>query len=126
MKNKNLTITGVLGMLAIILGAFGAHTLKEKLGVDDLKNFETAVRYQMYHVIVLLIVNMYSSFTNKVKNGISLFFFFGIVRCILLFQLHLSVFLIDRHNFFLHPLELLPMLLFSLSLLFFVDFLFFF
>jgi len=56
MKNKNLAITSVLGLIAVILGAFGAHALKEKLGVDALKSFETAVRYQMYHVIVLLFV----------------------------------------------------------------------
>lgn len=79
MKNKNLTITAILGMLAIILGAFGAHALKEKLGIDALKNFETGVRYQMYHVIVLLFVNMYPPFTSKIKNTISLLFFFGIL-----------------------------------------------
>ncbi len=79
MKNKNLTITAILGMLAIILGAFGAHALKEKLGVDALKNFETGVRYQMYHVIVLLFVNMYVPFSSKIKNMISLLFFLGIL-----------------------------------------------
>ncbi len=79
MKNKNLTITALLGMLAVVFGAFGAHTLKDKLGVDALENFETGVRYQMFHVLVLLIVNMYADFTDKVKNGISLFFFLGIL-----------------------------------------------
>lgn len=78
MKNKNLTLASVLGMLAIIFGAFGAHALKEKLGVDDLKTFETGVRYQIIHVIVLLLVNMYADFSQKVKNTISLFFFIGI------------------------------------------------
>ena len=78
MKNKNLTLASILGMLAIIFGAFGAHALKEKLGVDDLKTFETGVRYQIIHVIVLLLVNMYADFSQKVKNTISLFFFIGI------------------------------------------------
>ena len=78
MKNKNLTLASVLGMLAIIFGAFGAHALKEKLCVDDLKTFETGVRYQIIHVIVLLLVNMYADFSQKVKNTISLFFFIGI------------------------------------------------
>lgn len=77
--NKNLSITAFLGFLAIALGAFGAHALKEKLGVDDLRNFETGVRYQMYHVIVLLFVNSYSDFSPKVKNRISLLFFIGIL-----------------------------------------------
>lgn len=79
MKNKNLTITALFGMLAVILGAFGAHALKDKLGIDALKNFETGVKYQMVHVLVLLIVNIYTGFSNKVKNSISLFFFLGIL-----------------------------------------------
>ena len=79
MKNKNLTLASILGMLAIILGAFGAHALKEKLGVEDLKTFETGVRYQIIHVLVLLLVNMYTDFSLKVKNTISLFFFLGIL-----------------------------------------------
>ena len=75
----NLTITAFLGMLAIVLGAFGAHALKEKLDPDTLKSFETGVRYMMYHVIVLLFVNSYSGFTLKAKNSISYSFFLGIL-----------------------------------------------
>lgn len=76
--NKNLSFTAILGFLAIVLGAFGAHALKAKIGLEQLKVFETGVRYQMYHVLVLLFVNSYSGFTNKIKNKISLFFFIGI------------------------------------------------
>ncbi|MBL4904724.1 MAG: DUF423 domain-containing protein [Flavobacteriaceae bacterium] len=77
--NKNLTITSVLGLLVIAFGAFGAHALKDKLSIDGLNSFETAVRYQMYHVIVLLFVNTYSGFTNKTKKNISYLFFLGIL-----------------------------------------------
>lgn len=76
---KNLSITAILGMLAIILGAFGAHALKEKLGPDALQSFETGVRYQMYHVLALLFVNTYSGFSSKIKNIISILFFTGIL-----------------------------------------------
>ena len=79
MKNKNLFITTLLGLSAVALGAFGAHTLKTKIGVDLLSTFETGVRYQMYHVIVLLVVNMYTGFSAKIKNNISLLFFSGIL-----------------------------------------------
>jgi len=61
------------------LGAFGAHALKETLTVDQLSSFETGVRYQMYHVIALLFVNGFDFLTEKQKNGISYFFFFGIL-----------------------------------------------
>jgi len=76
---KNLIITSLLGITAIVLGAFGAHALKDTLTVDQLLSFETGVRYQMYHVIVLLFVNGFDFLTEKQKNGISYFFFFGIL-----------------------------------------------
>ncbi len=67
-----------MGMTAIILGAFGAHALKETLTIDQLLSFETAVRYQMYHALVLLFVNMYDGFSLAQKNTVSWLFFFGI------------------------------------------------
>lgn len=76
---KNLIITCVLGLLAVILGAFGAHALKEILTPSQLLSFETAVRYQMYHAIVLLFVNIFDEFSQKQKNTISYIFFFGIL-----------------------------------------------
>jgi uncharacterized membrane protein YgdD (TMEM256/DUF423 family) len=75
---KNFIITCFLGMLAIILGAFGAHSLKEVLTSEELSSFNTAVQYQMYHVIVLLFVNGCAAFSVKQKNIISWLFFFGI------------------------------------------------
>jgi uncharacterized membrane protein YgdD (TMEM256/DUF423 family) len=77
--NKNLPIIAFLGAFTIILGAFGAHSLQETLTVGELKSFETAVRYQMYHIIVLLFVNTYSQFTSKTKNVISYLFFAGML-----------------------------------------------
>lgn len=76
---KNLTITSVLGLLGIILGAFGAHALKNKLSIDAFDSFQTAIRYQMYHVVVLLIVNLFNGFTSKQKKVLSILFIVGIV-----------------------------------------------
>ncbi|MFN2159096.1 MAG: DUF423 domain-containing protein [Anaerolineales bacterium] len=45
-----------LGGLAVILGAFGAHGLADRLTPDRLANFEIAVRYQIYHSLALLAV----------------------------------------------------------------------
>lgn len=75
---KNILITCFLGMFTIILGAFGAHALKETLTAEALSSFETAVRYQMYHVIILLFVNSYAGFSPKQKNKISTIFYAGI------------------------------------------------
>ena len=46
----------VLGGLAVVFGAFGAHALKKILSEEQLKSFETGVKYQMYHAIVLLVI----------------------------------------------------------------------
>lgn len=54
--NIALTFGALFGFLAIIFGAFGAHALKKKLNFEQLQSFETGVKYQMYHAIVLLIL----------------------------------------------------------------------
>ena len=43
-----------LALLAVALGAFGAHALRARLEPRDLEIFETAVRYQMYHALGLI------------------------------------------------------------------------
>jgi len=77
--NKILSIVAFLGAVTIVLGAFGAHALQDTLNETQLKSFETAVRYQMYHVLVLLFVNSYSKFSKKTKNTISYLFLAGIL-----------------------------------------------
>ena len=55
--NKRVTIIAVLLILsAIILGAFGAHALKERLSAESLASFDVGVRYQMYMGIALLVL----------------------------------------------------------------------
>ncbi|MEN8123642.1 MAG: DUF423 domain-containing protein [Bacteroidota bacterium] len=75
----NLSLSAFLGFLAIVLGAFGAHALKEKLDIEAIQSYETGVRYMMYHVLVLLFINTYTGFNHKVKNWISYLFFTGIL-----------------------------------------------
>ncbi|MEY8870487.1 DUF423 domain-containing protein [Meridianimaribacter flavus] len=66
MTQQAFIITGALfGMLAIIFGAFGAHALKKTLSEDQLKSFETGVKYQMYHAIVLLIFGFNQEFSTS-------------------------------------------------------------
>ncbi len=57
MIKKNLVMIGaLLGGLAVILGAFGAHGLKSVLTTAQLATFETAVRYQMYHALAIIVL----------------------------------------------------------------------
>ena len=74
-----LLITTILGALAIVLGAFGAHALKESLSIEGLESFNTAVKYQMYHVLVLLFVQTAAPISLKSQKGISYLFYLGIL-----------------------------------------------
>ncbi|WP_456420492.1 DUF423 domain-containing protein [Lutibacter sp.] len=51
-----LIFASILGGLTVVFGAFGAHLLKRILNEEQLKSFETGVKYQMYHAIVLLLI----------------------------------------------------------------------
>ena len=68
MNKKLITIGTLLGIVAIILGAFGAHALKKILSVDQLITFETGVRYQMYHALFLILVGTLIDITEKAKK----------------------------------------------------------
>jgi len=70
--NRKITATAaILGMIAIILGAFGAHALKKVLTIEELGTFETGVKYQMYHALFLVFIGLTPSITNKTKKGIA-------------------------------------------------------
>lgn len=57
MNQEIVIATGaIFGFLSVMLGAFGAHALKKILRTDKQKSFETGVKYQMYHAIVLVII----------------------------------------------------------------------
>ena len=81
--NRSAIVTGAaLAMLAVILGAFAAHGLKQMLAPYDLAIFETAARYQMYHAIALLIVGVLASmpqFTTRWLKLAAIVFVLGIV-----------------------------------------------
>jgi len=55
MANTFLFIGSLAGFLGVAAGAFGAHGLRSRLSPEMLAVFETAVRYQMYHVFALLV-----------------------------------------------------------------------
>ncbi|MBA6315346.1 DUF423 domain-containing protein [Cellulophaga sp. HaHa_2_95] len=67
--NKTIFSTGILfGTLAVVLGAFGAHGLKEVLSVEALASYTTGVTYQMYHALVLLILSGVTKIQEKNKK----------------------------------------------------------
>jgi uncharacterized membrane protein YgdD (TMEM256/DUF423 family) len=58
MERKMVSVAAIIGMFAIVLGAFGAHALKKVLSIEQLNIFETGVKYQMYHALFLWMKSM--------------------------------------------------------------------
>jgi uncharacterized membrane protein YgdD (TMEM256/DUF423 family) len=67
--NKIILVTAsVFGLLAIVLGAFASHGLKGLISIESLQTFETGVRYQMYHAIVLLFIGITTNLNTRTKQ----------------------------------------------------------
>lgn len=78
--DKKISITAAcIGMIAIILGAFGAHALKKALTPEQLISFETGVRYQMYQAFFLFFLATQNDIQEKTKKIIYRLNLFGIV-----------------------------------------------
>ncbi len=58
-SSKTVFWGAILGGLAVVLGAFGAHVLRERLEPDQIVSFQTGVQYQMYHALALVATGMY-------------------------------------------------------------------
>jgi uncharacterized membrane protein YgdD (TMEM256/DUF423 family) len=72
--HRKILIWGLLfSILAVVLGAFGAHALKAFVSQDKLQIFETGVRYQFMHALALIGLSLYGSLqtaNQKVPIGI--------------------------------------------------------
>lgn len=79
MTKKLVTLAAFFGLVAIILGAFGAHGLKKVLTAEQLVSFETGVRYQMYHALFLLLISQLNVLTDKHKRTIGILTTIGVL-----------------------------------------------
>ena len=79
MDKKIISTGAILGMIAIILGAFGAHALKKVLPIDALSTFETGVKYQMYHALFLVFIGILTDLSQKAKKIIYNLVVWGVV-----------------------------------------------
>lgn len=80
--NLFITTGAIFGALGIILGAFGAHALKKIFSDDQLKNFETGVKYQMYHALLLVVLGFNIQLITQYQNLI----YYALTWGILLFS----------------------------------------
>ena len=80
MQKIFLSIGAATAAIAVMLGAFGAHALKEKFSPDQLQVFETGVRYQFYHAFALIIVGLMAErFNSSLLNYSGWLFLTGII-----------------------------------------------
>lgn len=58
MEKKFLLTGAFFGFLGVVAGAFGAHMLKKQLDAEMLQVFETAVKYQVYHSLAIILTGI--------------------------------------------------------------------
>lgn len=71
LAKKSLVLGSALLALAVLIGAFGAHGLKNMVTPEKLVTFETGVRYHFYHAIGLLFVGLIQQQFQNIKTTIS-------------------------------------------------------
>jgi len=77
---QTLSLAALSGMLAVALGAFGAHVLKGIISFEMLEVYKTGVQYQFYHTFALLAVGVLMYFNpSKALKWSAYLFIAGIV-----------------------------------------------
>ena len=82
MNQRNTILSGaIFGCIAVIVGAFGAHALKETLAATGrIDTYELAVRYQFYHSLALVLVGLLmGQFSSKLLTYSGVSFCLGIL-----------------------------------------------
>lgn len=62
-----LICAGINGLLAVIIGAFGAHGLKGKISIEMMSAYNTGVQYQFYHTLALLALALYMAAVEQTR-----------------------------------------------------------
>lgn len=71
------TAGALFGVLAVVLGAFGAHALKKVFTPELQQSFETGVRYQMYHALLLILISITLSFETSIEKTVAYLIIIG-------------------------------------------------
>ena len=79
MKKAFLLSGTTFGVLAVVLGAFGAHGLENLVEKEAIETWDTGVSYQMYHALFLLILGNIDLLSDAWKRWIFRCIVIGIV-----------------------------------------------
>lgn len=78
--NRRIILTAsFFGAVAVILGAFGAHSLKNLLSADAISVWTKGIEYQFYHTFALLFLSTFGRFRSRLVDFSYLCFSLGIV-----------------------------------------------
>ena len=66
-----IVVGAVSSAVSVLMGAFGAHALKERIPAHLLEVFETSARYQMYHSMALIAIGLLSLRVDNLSIKIS-------------------------------------------------------
>jgi uncharacterized membrane protein YgdD (TMEM256/DUF423 family) len=98
MRKNFFIIAGVSGLITVLLGAIGAHALIEILSPDQIRSFETGVRFQMFHTLALLAITPLS-----LKYRIRFFSWAGYCFLAGIIFFSFSIYLLALKDFFNAP-----------------------
>lgn len=80
MERQHFILVGILGMIAVILGAFGAHGLKALITESQLETFQVGIRYHFYHTLAIFLTAIVAHQTKSKRLGIVIsLFLIGII-----------------------------------------------
>lgn len=79
MNKKILVLGAIFGGLSAVFGAFGAHGLKDLVSAESVNVFETGVRYQMYHALLLLFIGNTKILSDKTKKALFILVLIGVL-----------------------------------------------
>ena len=69
----------VFGFLAVLLGAFGAHAIKQHISPTAFETWKTAVSYQMFHTLVILLISLATVPAHRLLVMANSFFTAGVL-----------------------------------------------
>lgn len=95
MNKTILTTACILGLLAVAMGAFGAHGLQKLVEAKSVTSFETGVRYQMYHAFLLFVLGLLPGVSERIKRTV----FYLVLAGVLLFSF--SIYLLAINSLFM-------------------------
>ena len=72
-------VSALLGFLAIVIGAFAAHRLRKHFDLQQQLQFDTGVKFQLFHAVLLVVLGFNLGFNTPIETYMAYAFIFGTV-----------------------------------------------